>query len=939
MINYYTHQLPDTDQGETGEWLESLDALVKASGKGRARFLIGRLMERAHELRTGFPLTVSTPYINTIPSKDQPEFPGDVEIERRIRRLIRWNAAAMVIKANKLSDGIGGHLSTFASSASLFEVGFNWFFRGKGIAGKGIAGKANNQPGDHIYMQGHNSPGIYARAFLEGRLTESQLDNFRMEIGGDGLSSYPHPRLMPDFWEYPTVSMGLGPLNSIYHARFNRYLQHRKITNTSQSKVWCFLGDGEVDEPETLGAISLAGRSELDNLIWVINCNLQRLDGPVRGNGKIIQELESIFRGAGWNVIKVIWGSRWDELLSADDDGVLLHKMNTTVDGAFQRYATEHGSYIREHFFGPDPRLREMVAHLSDDDLRSLPRGGHDYHKIYSAYLAATETQDQPTVILAKTIKGWTLGEGFEGRNATHQIKKMTTQQLIDLRDRLDLEETIPLEDLRDDAQPPYYRFSEDSEEYAYMMERRRELQGFLPSRQVSTRQPMKLPDEKIFAEFNDGSDDREVSTTMVFTSMLRTLMRDQNCGPRVVPIVADEARTFGMDSLFREFKIYAPKGQLYEPVDHDLLLSYAEDKDGQIIEEGITEAGSLAEWIAAGTSYVNLGVPMLPMYVFYSMFGFQRVGDSIWSAADSRARGFLFGATAGRTTLAGEGLQHQDGHSHVLASSVPSCLAYDPAFAYELAVIVTDGIQRMYPKRGAEFGEDIFYYITIYNENYVQPVRADHVSDEDITSGLYRWSTGPGDPPGAGFDAAGAASAGAEAAETRATILFSGPANLAARQAQQELAEHYGVAAELWSVTSYKLLREEALDAERWNRLHPQSQPRVPRVTQKLLDSRGPIVAVSDYMTLVPDLITRWVPRPMMVLGTDGYGRSDTRQALRRFFEVDAAHIVTAVLSGLAGEGQLDSKLVADALKRYDIDTECTSPYWYECGPAIKTD
>ena len=963
MINHYTHQLPDTDPVETQEWMESLDALVNSAGKERARFLIGRLMERAHELQTGFPLTVNTPYINTIPTKNQPKFPGDIEIERRIRRLVRWNAAVMVIKANKLSDGIGGHLSTFASSASLYEVGFNWFFRGK----------ADGQPGDHIYLQGHNAPGIYARAFLEGRLTKEQLNNFRMEIGGNGLSSYPHPRLMPDFWEYPTVSMGLGPLNSIYHARFNRYLQDRKIFDTSQSKIWCFVGDGEVDEPETLGAISLAGRSGLDNLIWVVNCNLQRLDGPVRGNGKIIQELESNFRGAGWNVIKVIWGSRWDELLNSDVDGVLLNKMNATVDGAYQRYATETGAYIREHFFGPDPRLKQMVAHLSDDDLRSLPRGGHDYDKLYAAYTAAADTSGQPTVILAKTIKGWTLGEGFEGRNATHQIKKMTTPQLIALRDRLALEEVIPLEDLRDDAQPPYYSFSEDSEEYAYMMERRQTLHGFLPSRQLSTRQPLKLPDEKIFAEFNDGSDGRAVSTTMVFTSMLRTLLRHKDFGPRLVPIVADEARTFGMDSLFREFRIYAPKGQLYEPVDHDLLLSYAEGKDGQLLEEGITEAGSLAEWIAAGTSYANLGVAMLPMYVFYSMFGFQRVGDLIWSAADSRARGFLFGATAGRTTLAGEGLQHQDGHSHILATSVPACQAYDPSFAYELATIVNDGIRRMYPENGFEFGEDIFYYITIYNENYEQPVRPDHISDDDITSGLYLWSPGPddqlgassnqvdgeadssdgdsGDPSVSGANAdstinANASATGADTDSTnaantdsdlRATILFSGPAHLAARQAQQELAEQYGVSVELWSATSYKLLREEALDTERWNRLHPEAEPRIPLVTQRLSTSHGPIIATTDYLTLVPDQIARWVPREMLVLGTDGYGRSDTREALRRFFEVDAAHVVVAVLSGLAREGKIDFSAVKDAINHYQIDTERVNPYWYECGPALK--
>ncbi len=937
MINHYTHQLPDIDPVETQEWMESLDALVGSSGKERARFLIGRLMERANELQIGFPLTVSTPYINTIPAEDEPFFPGDVDIERRIRRLIRWNAAVMVIRANKFYDGIGGHLSTFASSASLYEVGFNWFFRGK----------ADGIPGDHIYIQGHNSPGIYARSFLEGRLTEEHLNNFRMEIGGNGISSYPHPRLMPDYWEYPTVSMGLGPLNSIYHARFNRYLQHRKIEDTSNNRIWCFLGDGEVDEPETLGAISLAGRSGLDNLIWVVNCNLQRLDGPVRGNGKIIQELESIFRGAGWNVIKVIWGSRWDELLNADVDSVLLNKMNSTVDGAYQRYATETGDYIRDHFFGPDPRLRAMVAHLSDDDLRALPRGGHDYQKIYAAYRAAVETNDRPTVILAKTVKGWTLGEGFEGRNATHQIKKMTTKQLIELRDRLNLQEVIPLEDLRDDTQPPYYRFAEDSEEYKYMIARRKALQGWLPSRYVRNRRPLEQPEEKIFAEFDEGSDGREVSTTMVFTTMLRTLLRDPNCGARVVPIVADEARTFGMDSLFREFRIYAPMGQLYEPVDHDLLLSYAEGKDGQLLEEGITEAGSIAEWIAAGTSYANLGVPMLPMYAFYSMFGFQRVGDSIWSAADSRARGFLFGATAGRTTLSGEGFQHQDGHSHILATAVPACQAYDPAFAYELTSIVKDGLLRMYPKEGAEYGEDIFYYITIYNENYEQPRRADHISDEDIIGGLYRWSSGPGDsgegvPGEIGMaDEIGMTGEGVpgETASNYVTILFSGPAQKAARDAQRELAEHYDVSAELWSATSYKTLREEALDVERWNRLHPEETPRVSAVARKLADSRGPIVAVTDYLTLVPDQISRWTPRPMISLGTDGFGRSDTRPAMRRFFEVDAAHVVIAALTGLAREGSIVASVITDALQRYDIDTDRTNPYWYDCGPALPED
>ncbi len=898
MPDHFTRQLPDIDAGETKEWVDSLDALVASRGKVRARYIVAKLLERSQELQVGNAPLVSTPYVNTIPREDQPFFPGDGFIERRIRAFIRWNAAIMVIRANKLAEGIGGHLSTFASSASLYEVGFNWFFRGKD----------DGLPGDHIYFQGHAAPGVYARAYLEGRLSEEHLDHFRLEIGGKGLSSYPHPRLMPHFWEFPTVSMGLGPINSIYHARFNRYLTDRHIDDTSASKLWCFLGDGECDEPETLGAISLAGRSHLDNLIWVVNCNLQRLDGPVRGNGNIIQELESIFRGAGWNVIKVIWGSRWDELLQRDVDGVLLNKLNSTVDGEYQRLAVESGAYVREHFFGPDPRLRHMVAHLSDEELRDLPRGGHDYEKVYAAYKAAVENVGSPTVILAKTIKGWTLGEGFEGRNATHQIKKMTKAQLLELRQRLYLEDEIPEEGF-DAELPPYYRPPEDSPIYQYMMDRRRALDGPVPRRVIRTRRPLELPDPKIFAEYDEGSGGREVSTTMVFTSVLRNLMRDEKLGSRVVPIVPDEARTFGMDSLFREFEIYAPLGQLYEPVDHDLLLSYAEDKDGQILEEGITEAGSLASWTAAATSYANLGVPMVPFYTFYSMFGFQRVGDLIWSAADSRARGFLMGATAGRTTLAGEGLQHQDGHSLVLASTVPACQAYDPAFAYELGSIISHGLQRMYGPHG---GEDVFYYITIYNENYDMPAQAGHVSDEDIVSGMYKWADAPRAP-------------------RQATILFSGPAHAAARHAQAELAEHYDVGAALWSVTSYKRLREEALDAERWNRLHPGGDRRVPEVTSKLSESDGPIVAVTDYMASVPDQISRWAPRAFTPLGTDGYGRSDTREALRAFFEVDMPHVVVAVLAGLAGEGSVDPSVVADAIARYGIDPDAPNPATYD--------
>ncbi len=898
MIDHFSRQLPDIDPTETKEWIDSIDALIESQGRVRARYIVAKLLERAQEKQVGVPALTQTPYVNTIPPEDQPFFPGDEYVERRIRAFIRWNAAVMVIRANKSADGIGGHLSTFASSAALYEVGFNWFFRGKD----------DGLPGDHIYFQGHAAPGVYARAYLEGRLSEEHLDHFRLEIGGKGLSSYPHPRLMPHFWEFPTVSMGLGPINSIYHARFNRYLTDRHIDDTSASKLWCFLGDGECDEPETLGAISLAGRSHLDNLIWVVNCNLQRLDGPVRGNGNIIQELESIFRGAGWNVIKVIWGSRWDELLQRDVDGVLLNKLNSTVDGEYQRLAVESGAYVREHFFGPDPRLRHMVAHLSDEELRDLPRGGHDYEKVYAAYKAAVENVGSPTVILAKTIKGWTLGEGFEGRNATHQIKKMTKAQLLELRQRLYLEDEIPEEGF-DAELPPYYRPPEDSPIYQYMMDRRRALDGPVPRRVIRTRRPLELPDPKIFAEYDEGSGGREVSTTMVFTSVLRNLMRDEKLGSRVVPIVPDEARTFGMDSLFREFEIYAPLGQLYEPVDHDLLLSYAEDKDGQILEEGITEAGSLASWTAAATSYANLGVPMVPFYTFYSMFGFQRVGDLIWSAADSRARGFLMGATAGRTTLAGEGLQHQDGHSLVLASTVPACQAYDPAFAYELGSIISHGLQRMYGPHG---GEDVFYYITIYNENYDMPAQAGHVSDEDIVSGMYKWADAPRAP-------------------RQATILFSGPAHAAARHAQAELAEHYDVGAALWSVTSYKRLREEALDAERWNRLHPGGDRRVPEVTSKLSESDGPIVAVTDYMASVPDQISRWAPRAFTPLGTDGYGRSDTREALRAFFEVDMPHVVVAVLAGLAGEGSIDPSVVADAIARYGIDPDAPNPATYD--------
>ncbi len=895
----YVHQLPDNDPAETKEWLDSLDAVAGVHGRSRAEFLMQKLLEHSHELHFGIPAPVRTPYVNTIAPQDQEDgywFPGDEDIERRIRAFIRWNAAVMVVKANKHAEGIGGHLASFASSAGLYEVGFNWFFRGK----------AGGTPGDHVYVQGHAAPGIYARAFLEGRLDTNQLDNFRREIGGQGLSSYPHPRLMPDFWEYPTVSMGLGPINSIYQARFDRYLDDRHIDDSTGSRVWCFLGDGETDEPETLGAISLAGRELLDNLVWVVNCNLQRLDGPVRGNGKIIQELEAVFRGAGWNVIKVIWGSKWDELLAKDVDGVLLDKMGSTVDGEFQRYTVESGAYIREHFFGPDPRLRKMVEHLSDDELRWLPRGGHDYRKLYAAYKAATEQKGAPTVILAKTIKGWTLGPEVEARNATHQIKKMTNAQLRVLRERLHMQEEIPEESLSDGEEAPYYCPAQDSREMVYLRERRTALDGPLPSREVRIRRPLTLPTDKTFAEFWGGSGKQEVSTTMAFTRLLRGLARDKEFGSRVVPIIPDEARTFGMDALFKEFGIYAAQGQKYEPVDHSLLLSYRESKSGQLLEEGITEAGGLASWTAAGTSYSTRGVPMVPFFIFYSMFGFQRVGDLIWAAADARTRGFLLGATAGRTTLLGEGLQHQDGHSHVLAATVPACRSYDPSFAYELATIVRHGIEHMY---GAE-PEDVFYYLTLYNENYLMPPMADGVAD-GVIEGLYRWAEAP-----AGTDG------------PAATILFSGPCHRAAVFAQAELAEHHGVAAELWSATSYQQLRLQAMETERWNRLHPDEPARTARVTELLDDSAGPIVAVTDFMRLVPDQIARWMPRRFTSLGTDGFGRSDTREALRRFFETDGPHTVVAVLSALAADGQVKPEAVLDAIKRYDVDPEHAAPW-----------
>ncbi len=888
----FTFQLPDAHPDETQEWLDSLDNVINADGEPRARFLIAKLLKHAQDRAVGVPKTVSTPYINTIPPDFEQPFPGDEDIEGRLRRIVSWNAAVMVTKANIAVDGIGGHLSSFASSAMLYDVGFNHFFRGH-----------QNGPGDHVYIQGHASPGIYARAFLEGRLDEADLDRFRREIGG-GLSSYPHPRLMPEFWEYPTVSMGLGPINSIYQARFLRYLQHRGIQDTSTSRVWCFIGDGETDEPETLGSISLAGRERLDNLTWVINCNLQRLDGPVRGNGKIIQELEAMFRGAGWNVIKVIWGTNWDPLLAADEGGYLVRRMNESIDGEYQVYKARDGAFVKERFFGPGPELQQLVAHMSDDEVWALRRGGHDYKKLYTAYKTATDATNAPTVILAKTIKGFMLGEGVQGGMTTHQVKKLSSEQLIGLRDRLQLQDDISDEAiLANPESPPYLRPAQDSPEVDYMLARRRELNGPLPQRTLDTFVPLTLPPHEPFAEFEGGSGSVEVSTTGVFTRMLRSLARTEEFGDRVVPIIPDEGRTFGMDALFKELEIYASRGQLYEPVDAHLLLSYQESQDGQILEEGITEAGATASWIAAATSYANRGVPMVPFYTFYSMFGFQRVGDLIWSAADSRARGFLMGATAGRTTLLGEGLQHQDGHSLLQASVVPVCQVYDPAFAYELGVIVENGLHRMYGDN-----EDIFYYITLYNEAYTHPSKPDGI-DEGIVKGIYRWERAP------------------EGRDHKVGILFSGSAHSAARAAQQTLAHDYNVGAELWSVTSYKSLREEALEVERWNRLHPDETPRVPYVTKHLETVGGPIVAVTDYMKAVSDQIARWVPGSFMPLGTDGFGRSDSREALRRFFEIDEAHIVATVLKSLVDQGALEPKVVLEVIERYGIDPDSLPP------------
>ena len=893
VFDQFKQHLPDIDPGETQEWLEALESVVKTSGPQRAQFLLYKVLKQARLLNVGLPQTVTTRPINTISPEQEPWFPGDEQMERRIRRLIRWNAAVMVTRANERHPGLGGHISTYASSASLYEVGFNHFFRGKDWQG-GI--------GDAVYVQGHGAPGIYARAFLEGRLDESHLDLFRMETKGGGLSSYPHPRLMPDFWEYPTVSMGLGPINAVYHARFLRYLHNRGLADTSQARVWCFMGDGESDEPESLAALSLASREGLDNLIFVVNCNLQRLDGPVRGNGQIIQELEARFRGSGWNVVKVLQGREWDELLARDPDGLLVERMRNTLDGDWQRLAVEGGAAIREEFFGTDPRLRKVVEHLSDDQLERLRMGGHDYRKIYSAYWYATEHRDAPTCILARTVKGWTLGEGFEARNVTHQMKKLGHDELKVFRDRLEL----PITDDKIES-APYYHPGEDSDEVQYLMDHRRNLGGFLPERRKRTWQ-VALPENDFYDEFRKGTGPKiPVSTTMAFVRLLRKMMKDDEFGDQIVPIIPDEARTFGMESLFREFKIYAAHGQQYKPVDWNVLLSYTEGQDGQILEEGITEAGSLASFTAAGMSYSTTGVPMIPFYIFYSMFGFQRVGDSIWSFADSRGRGFLMGATYGRTTLNGEGLQHQDGHSLLTASTVPNCLAYDPAFHYETATIVREGMRRMF-----ENDEDVFYYLTLYNENYEMPDMPEGV-EEGILKGLYRFRSSEVD----------------DAKAPRANLFGSGVILQQVLAAQKILAEDYGVAATVWSAPSYSELRRDALDVERWNRLNPDRDARVPYVTSVLADEAKttPIVAATDSMKAVADQIAHWVEQPFVALGTDGFGRSDTRENLRRFFEIDAAHVVYATLVELARQDAIPLEVALKARERFGIDTDRENP------------
>jgi pyruvate dehydrogenase E1 component len=875
---------------ETREWLESLDYVLHHGGPRRVADLLEQLGIHARRSGVTLPFSANTPYINTIPAGDQEPMPGSNEIERRIKSLVRWNALAMVVRANLEEDGIGGHISTYASAATLYEVGFNHFFRAHGDA----------HEGDIVYVQGHAAPGIYARAFLEGRLSVAQLENFRRELRGGpgGLSSYPHPWLMPEFWEFPTVSMGLGPLMAIYQARFSRYLEDRGLKPQSDAKVWAFLGDGETDEPESLGAISLASREKIDNLIFVINCNLQRLDGPVRGNGQIIQELEAVFRGAGWNVIKVLWGKEWDPLLAKDTDGVLVRRMGEIVDGQYQKYAVESGEYLREHFFGADPRLLDMVKHLSDDQLKKLKVGGHDPEKVYAAYRAAVRHRGAPTVILARTIKGYGLGEAGEGKNITHQQKKMNELELRAFRGRFG----IPLSD-EQLAEGAFHRPPDDSPEMIYLQERRAALGGYVPARSVACA-PVDVSLGDLFQEFGEGTDGRPVSSTTAFVRLLAKLLRDPTLGRLVVPIVPDEARTFGMEALFRQVGIYSHVGQLYEPVDRDTLLYYKEARDGQILEEGITEAGSMSSFIAAGTAYATHGIPTIPFFIYYSMFGFQRIGDLIWAAADSRTRGFLVGGTAGRTTLAGEGLQHQDGQSHLLAYPVPNLLAYDPAYAYEIAVIVEEGIRRMYQEQ-----ESIFYYLTVMNEQYAMPSMPPGAKD-GILKGMYRFRA-----------------AEKPDAPLRAQLFGSGAILNETLRAQTLLDERYGVAADVWSVTSYGTLYRDGVAADRWNMLHAGEARQQPYLAECLAEAPGPIVAASDYVKALPNSISRWLPRRLVSLGTDGFGRSESRAALRDFFEVDARYIALATLSELAREGAIEMEVVFRALRELDIDPDKAHP------------
>ena len=881
--------MPDQDPQETQEWLDALEGVLQQEGAERAHFLLEKMTERARKAGAYLPFNVNTAYLNTIPTEREERSPGDLEIERRIRSYIRWNAMAMVVNANRASD-LGGHIASFASAATLYDVGFNHFFHAP----------SENHGGDLVYTQGHSAPGIYARAYLEGRISEAQLVNFRQESEGQGLSSYPHPWLMPDFWQFPTVSMGLGPLMAIYQARFMKYLEGRGLASTCGRKVWAFMGDGEMDEPESLGAISLASRENLDNLVFVINCNLQRLDGPVRGNGKIIQELEADFRGAGWNVIKVVWGSRWDPLLAKDKNGLLLKRMEEAVDGEYQNYKANDGAYVRKHFFGKYPELLDMVSSMSDEDIWRLNRGGHDPRKVYAAYAEAVRHKGQPTVILAKTVKGYGMGEAGEGQNTTHQQKKMGEDALKAFRNRFD----IPISD-EVIAQAPFYKPAEDSVEMKYLRGRVAAMGGSLPARRRKA-ESLDTPALSAFESFLKGTDGREISTTMAFVRILSMLVKDEAIGKLIVPIVPDESRTFGLDGLFRQLGIYSSVGQLYEPQDAGQLMYYREDKRGQILQEGINEAGAFSSWIAAATAYSTHGISLIPFYIYYSMFGFQRVGDLAWAAGDLRSRGFLLGGTAGRTTLNGEGLQHEDGHSHVLASTIPNCIAYDPAYAYELAVIIQDGMRRMYREQ-----EDIFYYITVMNENYAHPPMPEGV-EEGILKGMYLLLE---------------AKAGKRAKTPRVQLLGSDTILREVVAAGELLQADFGVNADVWSVTSFTQLRRDGLECQRWNTLHPEEEPRISHVESCLKDRTGPVIASTDYMKLHADQIRAFLPKTYRVLGTDGFGRSDTRQKLRSFFEVDRYHVAVAALKALADEGSIPPEQVAAAIRKYGIDPEKPNP------------